>query len=655
MPGLCVKRSMKNFYLKLALLLFFMQLAEWRLSAQINFEFVNQDVQEIVYVLSMEKGFPIVCDDTVTGKGSFRFSGNSFDTAFASFLQANRLYVKKETGRWLVSRIRIVPAEESCLYDIDAFDTAPARLFEQLSEECGITVVHDVLPATPVTLHVRGVDAGTAAALIMRQFSGYGVSVEDTLVTVEKEALQPAFAQQAVYAGQQTAVTEKDGLYSADLSAAPFLAVLNSLASSAEIEYCSLVKQDSVVSRCRFQNRPLEEALSLICAQASAAWTFHDGMYVFYTETGADRTLSDNADNWQYFNLAFISGTEALSALKARFPPLSFTILSDSVIMADCTPSEAVQIREFLALFDRSGNTHAVSLKYVSSSYFLEHLPPCVSRSQFTDAGRSSMLFFTGSDEAYAELNEALAWIDVPSDRISYDLLIVQVQKSAAEDWNASLGAYPVKPGSYTDLTASVSPFSMFNIDVVAAFGWTFASGLKAAVADSKAEIYADTVLHGVSGTPITFRNTNTYRYRDPYMDTETGKSTGPGVTREIVSGLVLDVTGWVSGDGMITTKVNASISRQGADVSASGNPPPTTEKTVTTEVRGKSGEIIVLSGLMQDDTTIAEDRTPLLSKIPLLGWLFKNRRKTEEKNEMYIYLVPHLDEAEPGEEEAAE
>ena len=640
----CVKISMKNFKFTFLVCLL-VALRASCLFAELAFEFVNQDVQEMVYILSLEKGFPIVCDDTVTGKGSFRFSGTSFDTAFASFLQSNRLYVKKEADRWLVSRIRIVPLEDEGLFDVDAFDAVPSRLFEQLSVDCGITLVHDVLPATPVTLHVRSVDAGTAAALIMRNFTGYGVTAEDGLITVEKEALPlQSAASASLYAGQQTAVTEKDGTYSADLTAAPLNAVLNSFASAAGIEFCSLVKQDSVVSRCRFQDRSLEDALSLICAQASAAWTVHEGLYVFFSEGSADRQLSGNGRNWQYFDLHFITGQEALPSVKARFPSLNVTVLSDSVLMADCTVSGAAEIRAFLDVFDKADSSHVVQLKYVSTAYFLEHLPPCVTRSQFTDAGRGSMLFFSGSDEAYAALEEALVWIDVPSERISYDLLIVQVQKSASENWNASLGASPIKPGSYTDMSATLSPFSMFNIDVVAAFGWTFAAGLQAAIADNKAEIYADTVLHGVSGTPISFRNTNTYRYRDPYVDSETGKNTGSGVTREIVSGLVLDVTGWVSGDGMITTKVNASISRQGADVSASGNPPPTTEKIVTTEVRGKSGEVIVLSGLIQDDTTTSDDRTPFLSKIPLLGWLFKNHRKTEEKNEMYIYLVPHLD-----------
>ncbi len=624
------------------------------LHAQMNFEFVNQDVQEIVYILSLEKGFPIVCDDTVTGKGSFRFSGSSFDTAFNSFLQSNRLYVKKEDGRWLVSRISLVPDDEDGVFALDASDVLPARLFGQLSVDCGVTVVHDVLPATAVTLHVKSADAGTAAALIMRNFPGYGVSAEGSVITIEKEELKPSYVTQSTpaYNSQQMTITGKDGLYTADLTAAPFLAVINSLSESAGIEYCSLVRQESVVTRCSFQNRGLEDALSLICAQASAAWTYHDGMYVFYTETNADKILSNSSRSWQYFNLRYIKPADALSSLKARFPALIFTAVSDSVLMTNCTGAENTQVLSFLEICDKPADSHVVTLKYVSPEWFLEHLPPCVTRAQFTDAGRGNMLFFTGSQDAYASLEEALVWIDVPSDRISYDLLIVQVQKSSSDNWDASLSARPVSPGSFTDLSAAVSPFGMFNIDVVAAFGYSFAAGLSAAVADNKAEIYADTVLHGVSGTPINFRNTNTYRYRDPYIDAETGKKSGSGVTREIVSGLVLDVTGWVSGDGMITTKVNASISRQGADVSSTGNPPPTSEKIVTTEVRGKSGEVIVLSGLIQDDTTTVEDRTPLISKIPLLGWLFKKHQKTEEKNEMYIYLVPHL---EGGESSASE
>ncbi|MBO4386702.1 MAG: hypothetical protein J5817_06750, partial [Treponema sp.] len=146
----------------------------------------------------------------------------------------------------------------------------------------------------------------------------------------------------------------------------------------------------------------------------------------------------------------------------------------------------------------------------------------------------------------------------------------------------------------------------------------------------------------------INFKNTNTYRYRDNNLDPETGKPVYSGITREIVSGLTIDITGWVSGDGMITSKVAACVSRQGADLSSkTGNPPPTSEKTITTEVLGKSGEPVILSGLLQNEDSLVEERTPLLSKIPVIGWLFKSHKRTKENTELVIYLVPHWEKNE--------
>ena len=96
----------------------------------------------------------------------------------------------------------------------------------------------------------------------------------------------------------------------------------------------------------------------------------------------------------------------------------------------------------------------------------------------------------------------------------------------------------------------------------------------------------------------------------------------------------------------MITSSVTASLSRQGTDTSSStGNPPPTSEKIVTTEVRGRSGEAVILSGLVLNAESNQQKRTPILSKLPLLGNLVKAKNTTKEKSQRVIYLVPHLEE----------
>ena len=54
----------------------------------------------------------------------------------------------------------------------------------------------------------------------------------------------------------------------------------------------------------------------------------------------------------------------------------------------------------------------------------------------------------------------------------------------------------------------------------------------------------------------------------------------------------------------MITMKVNAEVSKQGTVTNSTTNLPPTSEKIVTSEVRTKSGEPIIIGGLLQTELT---------------------------------------------------
>jgi general secretion pathway protein D len=57
--------------------------------------------------------------------------------------------------------------------------------------------------------------------------------------------------------------------------------------------------------------------------------------------------------------------------------------------------------------------------------------------------------------------------------------------------------------------------------------------------------------------------------------------------------------------------------------------------------LRIQSGQIAVLGGLMQDEVQNVEDRVPLVSDIPLLGWLFTQRKDITRKIELVIFLRP--------------
>jgi type II secretory pathway component HofQ len=64
-------------------------------AGRVSFEFINQNITDILYVFSTYANISIIADDTVSGTGSLQFNGTSFDQAFDAFLLTNRLYVEK--------------------------------------------------------------------------------------------------------------------------------------------------------------------------------------------------------------------------------------------------------------------------------------------------------------------------------------------------------------------------------------------------------------------------------------------------------------------------------------------------------------------------------------------------------------------------------
>ena len=59
------------------------------------------------------------------------------------------------------------------------------------------------------------------------------------------------------------------------------------------------------------------------------------------------------------------------------------------------------------------------------------------------------------------------------------------------------------------------------------------------------------------------------------------------------------------------------------------------------TIIRARSGEIVVIGGLMQSVSTDMVSRTPILGSIPLLGQLFTSKNTLEQKKELVILLRP--------------
>ena len=65
--------------------------------------------------------------------------------------------------------------------------------------------------------------------------------------------------------------------------------------------------------------------------------------------------------------------------------------------------------------------------------------------------------------------------------------------------------------------------------------------------------------------------------------------------------------------------------------------------RNVTTNANVRSGHILALGGLTRVDTTVEQLETPLLGKIPIIGWFFKDRTNTTNKNNLTVFISPTI------------
>jgi general secretion pathway protein D len=345
-------------------------------------------------------------------------------------------------------------------------------------------------------------------------------------------------------------------------------------------------------------------------------------------------------------DLSYLTVDELFKLLPTRLQKLQVVRTGNShTLILEATNEQIDDFTSFTQMIDIHGEGLAVPLKYIRAEDLLKNLPPSISETDIVKSVDPNLIFFKGSKDKLERFLKDLECIDKPIPQIRYELLVVQYQESKNKEFGLTASNQIMQDGDQNSLLCSLGNLINLNLDIVTTFGYLFAIDLNAKISDSEARIMADTTLNGLTGGDISFQNTNTYRYRDMEIDPDTGEAHSTGVTREITSGLIISINGWVSGDDMITMDVKSTVSKRGADVSSStGNPPPTSEKLISTHVRTPSGKPVIISGLLQQERDVITQKTPFLSSIPLLGWLFTSEVETFENTELIIYIVPYIE-----------
>ena len=107
-------------------------------------------------------------------------------------------------------------------------------------------------------------------------------------------------------------------------------------------------------------------------------------------------------------------------------------------------------------------------------------------------------------------------------------------------------------------------------------------------------------------------------------------------------TGIILKVKPRVNPGGLVTMEVSQEVSAV-AETEVQTNQPTIQTRKVSSTVAVRSGQTVVLGGLIRDKRSNAQGGAPFLYKLPIVGPLFGETERNNERVELVIVLTPRV------------
>ncbi len=109
-------------------------------------------------------------------------------------------------------------------------------------------------------------------------------------------------------------------------------------------------------------------------------------------------------------------------------------------------------------------------------------------------------------------------------------------------------------------------------------------------------------------------------------------------------TGVILSVKPRINSEGVVSLSISQEVSRLATTgVQTLNNNPVIQQRKITSRVNVRSGQTVVLGGLIQDNDTRNKEKVPLLGDIPVLGELFSSTNNTTARTELLVFITPRV------------
>jgi type IV pilus assembly protein PilQ len=127
-----------------------------------------------------------------------------------------------------------------------------------------------------------------------------------------------------------------------------------------------------------------------------------------------------------------------------------------------------------------------------------------------------------------------------------------------------------------------------------------------------------------------------------PYQEAASSGATTTQFKKAVLS---LKVKPLITPDGRIILDLYVTQDSVGQLVQSAtgGQVPSINTRSITTQVLVNDGQTVVLGGVMETTKTATDTKVPWIGDIPVLGHLFKNTNRVNNKDEILIFVTPKI------------
>ncbi len=108
-------------------------------------------------------------------------------------------------------------------------------------------------------------------------------------------------------------------------------------------------------------------------------------------------------------------------------------------------------------------------------------------------------------------------------------------------------------------------------------------------------------------------------------------------------TGVMLSITPRVNESGMVLLEIEQEVSDVVATTTSGIDSPTIQQKRIQTTVVVNDGQAIALGGLIEDSVQRTSAGVPYISRVPILGNLFKSRTDAKERTELLVLITPRV------------